>query len=186
MACEQKRDHVIAQSTTCDNPTKREKRWWRRAPRFNSIRLNAASCVVATKRVLQKGNGTVNRKSQASDFKAKERMTYLCPLWPHTAHNVDVHQVRHRPERSEARRLRCRPPAGKVTQSSRDRRARGSRAGAADRQEANVAGASNSPPSMPIVAQGREDKGGGEEDACTPLKSMSESSVQYFVLLLSL
>jgi hypothetical protein len=41
-------------------------------------------------------------------------MTHLCQLWPHTTHNVDVHQVRLRPERPEAHRLQCVPPACKV------------------------------------------------------------------------
>ena len=41
-------------------------------------------------------------------------MTHLCQLWPHTTHNVDVHQVQLRPEWPEARCLQCRPPAGKV------------------------------------------------------------------------
>jgi hypothetical protein len=41
-------------------------------------------------------------------------VTHLRQFWPYTAHQVDVHQVRLRPERPETCSLQCRPPTGEV------------------------------------------------------------------------
>ena len=46
--------------------------------------------------------------------KKKKNEPHLCELWPHPAHNVDVHQVRLCPERTEARSLQSCPPACEV------------------------------------------------------------------------
>src|SRR6266702_64123 len=57
--------------------------------------------------------GRVQFSTKAPEERTNEH-THLCELWPRTAHDVDVHQVRLRPERPEARRLERGPPVGKV------------------------------------------------------------------------
>ena len=44
----------------------------------------------------------------------KARTTHLCQVRPHIAQQVDIHQVRLRPERPQARRLQRSPPVRKV------------------------------------------------------------------------
>ena len=49
--------------------------------------------------------------------KEKKRDTHLCQLRSYTAHNVDVHHVWLRPERSQARPLQGFPPLGKLVKA---------------------------------------------------------------------
>ena len=133
-------------------------------------------------------------------------MTHLRRFWPRTAHRVDVNpgSAQLRLEWPQARRLQCCPLVGKVfkvfTTVAWPSRAwisswnwlTGSMSRSAFAAR-NVVSASNSSPSMSILRMSMnsypgcyESFRGGEEDstAHAPLRSISESSVQYLGLSL--
>jgi hypothetical protein len=59
----------------------------------------------------------INTSTDQFSKKKKKRDTHLCQLRSYTAHNVDVHHVWLRPERSQARPLQGFPPLGKLVKS---------------------------------------------------------------------
>ena len=88
-------------------------------PRSNLIERLIDESMVATdvhKRVLQR-RVEFHLTQLPSEFENKMDEPHLCEFWPHAAHNVDVHQVRLCPERTETRSLNscptC-PPTGEV------------------------------------------------------------------------